>query len=142
LPVTVWPEGNVTVTVAGESTGPARRGLGYSAIEILLPFFGVARLEIFLLNAAAPAWLRIGPCLCFVKECKNGGQIRIRKIERRHSFIQASSPDDRANFASADVFFNEFGTRQIRPGFAAGSVASVAEGTLRREEGLTSLHLW
>jgi len=86
----------------------ARRAASY-AIEILLSFLGVASLEIFLLNAAASAWLRVGLCLHFVEECNNGRQIRIWEIERRHSFIQAPGANNRANLVPADVFFNDFG---------------------------------
>src|SRR5690242_5513380 len=111
------------------------------AVEILLPFFGVAGLEIFGLHGAPAAGVGIHLGLLIVNECNDGGQVGVREIEGRHAFVDSPRTNYGTDFVSADIFFHEFGTREVRPGFATASISSVAESTLRGEERLSLLHL-
>jgi hypothetical protein len=111
------------------------------SIEILLSFLGVARLEIFGLHGAPTSGVGFHFVFLGVNERHDSCQIGIRKIEWRHSLVDAPRTDYRPDFVSVDVFFHEFGAGQVRPGFAAGSIAPVAERTLRSEKRLSFLHL-
>lgn len=112
------------------------------SIEKLFPFFCIAGLEIFGLHGASAAGMRIHLGFLIVNKCDDRGHVRVREIKRRHSFVDAPRANHRADFVSVDVFLHKLGTRQVRPGFAAGSIATVAEGTLRGEERLPLLHLF
>src|SRR5438105_15752324 len=106
------------------------------AVEILLPGFRISGLKVRQIDGTASTTDRFSLGFLIVNECDDRAQVRIVEIKRRHSFVGASRPHQRADLVSARIFGNECRAREVWTGFATGRIATVAESALRSKTSL------
>jgi hypothetical protein len=111
------------------------------AIKISFPGFGVPRLKILYIHAAAPPGCRLRLGLRVMDEGDNGSYFRCGQREGGHSFTGPARPDRRPDLVAAHVFGYERGACKVRSGLAALGVAAMAEAAQRDESGFAGLNL-
>ena len=113
------------------------RGAGSSAIEIRLPGFGVPRLEIGIVHAAAATLFGIGFLLFVMNEGGEFGDLLRAEVEGGHTRVGPPAAHDGANFVAGGIGRHQLGACKIGPRLTASSVAAMAESAMLQKDGLT-----
>ena len=163
MPVIVWPEASVTVTLDFASLGiqhllfefkalvtrcdPGKIAGGRvagcasaRAVEVLLAGLGVSGLQIGDIDSFASALLARAALFCWVWiKATRLAICWLGTIKARHAFVRASIAHDRADLVSIHIGGHELRAREIRPAFSAARVAAMAKRAILPEERASAL---